>query len=72
VLLTRYADGLIGALRKIDNAGSEVQQANQATAHMYFANPFNERRRWASRLFSTHPPIADRIAALESMKGVVS
>ncbi|EKD76523.1 MAG: hypothetical protein ACD_43C00073G0001, partial [uncultured bacterium] len=36
------------------------------TAHLFFANPFGSHRRWLN-IFSTHPPAADRIAALRSI-----
>lgn len=68
VLLTRYSDGLIGALRKIGAQGSDLKRANTATAHLYIANPFGAKGR-IRKLFSTHPPIEQRIAALEEMKG---
>jgi heat shock protein HtpX len=71
VLMTRYADGLIGALKKIsqqEQAGMQMKKANHATAHLFFANPF-KKTKLVSRLFSTHPPIEDRIAALQKMGG---
>lgn len=72
VLMTRYADGLIRALKKIAaQEGAErnqLRRANKATAHLYFANPFR-RGAFFSRLFSTHPPIEERIAALQQMGG---
>lgn len=69
VLLTRYSDGLISALRKIGNQGDvELQRANHATAHLYIANPFKPSRLY-SRLSSTHPPIEERIKALQQMGG---
>jgi heat shock protein HtpX len=68
VLLTRYSEGLIGALRKIEAGGSQLKRANTATAHLFLASPFKGKGRM-KQLFSTHPPIAKRIAALEEMKG---
>lgn len=71
VLMTRYADGLIGALKKISQqeaAGMQMRKANHATAHLFFTNPF-KKTKLISRLFSTHPPIEDRIAALQKMAG---
>ncbi len=66
VLLTRYPDGLARALEKIDAAGQPMQRANGATAHLYIANPFSSKRGW-THLFSTHPPIAERVRVLRSM-----
>jgi heat shock protein HtpX len=65
-LLTRYPEGLASALRKIGNYAQPMQRANNATAHLYIANPFGARGAMSgiAKLFMTHPPIADRIAAL--------
>lgn len=65
VLLTRYPEGLANALRKIQAAHEPVATANSATAHLYFANPLSGRA--MSALFSTHPPIEQRIKTLEEM-----
>lgn len=65
VLTTRYPDGLIRALRKIQQAGSTTRVQNTATAHLFFANPLSGKK--LASLFSTHPPIEDRIARLEQM-----
>ncbi|PJE76270.1 zinc metalloprotease HtpX [Candidatus Uhrbacteria bacterium CG10_big_fil_rev_8_21_14_0_10_48_11] len=66
-LLTRYPQGLADALKKIATVSPPATRANKATASLYFTNPFGERRRSFSSFFSTHPPIQERIAALESM-----
>lgn len=64
-LLTRYPEGLIGALEKIRDHGSEMQRQNTATAHFFFANPLKASA--LTKFFSTHPPIEDRIAKLRAM-----
>ena len=64
-LTTRYPEGLIRALRKIQQGGSATHRTNTATAHLFFANPL--RGRSLAALFSTHPPIEERIARLEHM-----
>ena len=64
-LTTRYPQGLASALRKIAQYGSATQKQNTATAHLFFANPL--KGHGLSSLFSTHPPLADRIARLEQM-----
>lgn len=66
-LLTRYPEGLASALEKIATEHISTKSANQATAHMYFSNPFLGSRARLSGLFSTHPPIEDRIARLRGM-----
>lgn len=66
-LLTRYPEGLANALKKIQTENTHpMQRASDATAHLFFANPFGSGKR-LSRLFMTHPPIEERIAALNSM-----
>lgn len=65
VLLTRYPEGLARALEKIRDHGSTLQKQNTATAHLFFANPLNGRS--FAKLFSTHPPVEDRIAKLRAM-----
>jgi heat shock protein HtpX len=64
-LITRYPEGLISALEKIRDSGSVTKRQNSATAHMFFANPLKGAS--LARLFSTHPPIEDRIARLREM-----
>ncbi len=68
-LLTRYPPGLASALRKLDADREPLEVANKATAHLYIVNPLKDLKKGAmgSRLFSTHPPIEDRVGALEKM-----
>lgn len=67
VQLTRYPGNLISALKKIkeyyEGGGSRVH-VNEAVAPMFFANPLKSG---LANLFATHPPIEDRIKALEAM-----
>ncbi|HSX36919.1 MAG TPA: M48 family metalloprotease [Patescibacteria group bacterium] len=65
-LTTRYPEGLISALQKLEKSGSVLQKQNTATAHLFFANPLKGHS--LTNLFSTHPPIADRVARLQSME----
>lgn len=64
-LLTRYPEGLASALQKIGAYAAPMHRANHATAHLFIGDPFGvEKTNWINRLFSTHPPIADRVKAL--------
>lgn len=68
VTLTRYPQGLASALRKISGDPDPlVDHANKATAHLFISTPFKKKTGWISRMFSTHPPIEDRIKRLEEM-----
>lgn len=69
VLLTRYPEGLARALEKIQHSGKKLARANAATAHLFLANPFSSRRAMG-KLFSTHPPIEERVARLREMGNV--
>ncbi len=64
-LTTRYPEGLASALRKIALSGSTLKKQNTATAHFFFANPLKTHS--ITNLFSTHPPIEERIKRLEGM-----
>jgi len=66
-MLTRYPAGLASALRKIAADKEPLEAANKATAHLYIVNPLKDIKGAVNRLFSTHPPIEERIAALEKM-----
>ncbi len=69
VLLTRYPEGLASALEKIASDATPMVHANSSTAHLWIDTPFKEGARvaWYQKLFMTHPPIAERIAALRAM-----
>ncbi len=64
-LTTRYPEGLASALEKIEKTGSVLRHQNTATAHFFFANPL--RKHGITNLFSTHPPIDERIRRLRAM-----
>jgi heat shock protein HtpX len=66
-LLTRYPPGLASALKKLSEDKEPLEAANKATAHMYIVNPLKDIKGRVNKLFSTHPPIEERIAALEKM-----
>jgi heat shock protein HtpX len=67
-LLTRYPEGLAKALEKIAAHKEPLRRANDATAHLYISNPFGEKtQKFFHKLFSTHPPIEERIKILRSM-----
>jgi len=65
-LTTRYPEGLISALKKIERTGSVLNKQNTATAHFFFANPLKNHS--VTNLFSTHPPLEERIKRLENME----
>lgn len=68
-LLTRYPEGLASALEKISATAVPSTTARTATAHLYIANPFGGKGLggFVARLFATHPPASERIAALRGM-----
>jgi len=63
-LLTRYPEGLANALIKIGKYNQPMKYANEATAHLFIANPFGRAGKNLSNLFNTHPPIEARVNAL--------
>ena len=70
VKLTRQPSGLISALKKLGSDREPLEVANKATAHLYIVNPLknlHDSVGWFSGLFNTHPPLPDRIKALEQM-----
>ncbi len=71
-LLTRYPEGLARALEKIAGDRNVLKHASNATAHLYIENPFKtdagkKTTSFMANLFSTHPPIEERIKILRSM-----
>jgi heat shock protein HtpX len=69
-MLTRYPPGLISALEKISQSPTAMRSANNATAHLWLSQPSRvpgEDTSRLERLFSTHPPLADRIRRLQEM-----
>ena len=73
VQLTRYPPGLISALEKLKGDQTVIHTASKATAHMWIESPLDDETRPESRarkfdnLFSTHPPLDDRIARLRDL-----
>jgi heat shock protein HtpX len=68
-LLTRYPDGLASALEKIRDAALPLAQTSPATNHLWISEPAASARESRLRsLFSTHPPIEERIAKLREMR----
>ena len=68
-MLSRYPKGLADALKKIKaDPDPLVDHANKATAHLFISTPFRKSKKsFMKNLFSTHPPIEERIARLEKM-----
>lgn len=71
VLLTRYPEGLATALEKIEGNEQRMKSANRATAHLFINEPFGvddrKKKSWLRSVFSTHPPIPDRVKKLRKM-----
>lgn len=70
VAMTRQPSGLISALEKLHNDKEVLEAANRGTAHLYIINPFKltpDAKSRFSSLFSTHPPVEERIAELQKM-----
>lgn len=66
-MTTRYPEGLASALEKIADHGSSLKRQNSSTAHLFFANPLKGKTIMA--LFSTHPPVEQRVKRLREMGG---
>jgi heat shock protein HtpX len=65
VLMTRYPEGMISALKKLESHARPMRQQNPATEALFIANPLKKK---FSGIFSTHPPLEKRIERLESGK----
>lgn len=69
-LLTRNPEGLAQALEKISSDPRMLATASNATAHLFISNPYHKKKSsfsWISGLFSTHPPVEERIKILRNM-----
>jgi len=66
-MLTRYPAGLASALKKLAADPEPLEVANKATAHLYIVNPLKNIKGRVNKLFSTHPPIEERIAAWKNV-----
>ena len=69
VELTRNPHGIENALAKIASDTEILEVANRATQHLYFTNPIKKFEERSSAMFSTHPPILDRINRLRQLTG---
>ena len=67
--LTRNPEGLERALAKIATDQEVLEVANRGTQHLYFTNPIKKFEERSSNLWSTHPPILDRINRLRQLQG---
>ena len=69
--ITRHPQGLADALKKISQQGMKMKKAGTATAHLFISSPFGDEKKtkinFLERIFSTHPPIQERIKILEEM-----
>jgi len=68
VRLTRNPKGLADALQKISGDREVLEAANRATAHLYIVNPIKQFEKRSKGLFSTHPPIEERIQILRAIE----
>ena len=66
-LLCRNPDALARALEKISADPDPLEVANKATAHLYINSPMREHKSMLNSMFSTHPPIEERVRLLRAM-----
>lgn len=69
VMTTRYPEGLASALEKLKEYGRPMQRQSSSTAHLFFSNPMKPG--FIANLFSTHPPLDDRIARIRNFQGKI-
>lgn len=67
VMTTRHPDGLASALAKLAQYGKPMKRQSTSTAHLFISNPLKPG--FFSKIFSTHPPLEDRIARLRDNAG---
>jgi len=65
--IVRNPHGLASALAKLGGTRGKLRTASNATAHMFISNPFAKDRAPTANWFASHPPLADRIARLNSL-----
>lgn len=65
-LTTRYPEGLASALEKLKDHQRPMKRQSTSTAHLFFSNPLKPG--FLSKLYSTHPPLEDRIARLRGIE----
>lgn len=68
-MTTRHPEGLASALEKLKSVSTATRRQNSSTAHLFFANPLKSGG--IAGLFSTHPPLEERIARLRNMEGTM-
>lgn len=72
-LLTRYPEGLASALQKISGYKAPMQKVHTATSHLFIANPLGSsesKTNFIAKMFSTHPPMEERVKALLDKKDI--
>jgi heat shock protein HtpX len=67
VLFTRYPEGLASALEKIGKDRDPLEVASKANQHLFIVNPFEKERWQLDSLWSTHPPLEERIKRLRAL-----
>lgn len=67
VEITRYPEGMISALKKLASDSTQVERATEGNAHMFIDFPLKNAGSYIHKLFSTHPPIEERIEALQKI-----
>jgi heat shock protein HtpX len=69
-LLTRYPEGLASALEKISSDPTPMRITNDASSSLFIDSPYKgqQKNHWFTKLFSTHPPIEERIKILRGME----